>query len=91
MITRFMKWLSIVALLLGLLMQSSVGYRILLELVVCVAALVVFAEAFRIGKYIWAAVLLSIAVVFNPVAPLRFPEGCFSGSIWHAWRRSRSR
>jgi len=51
-VTSFMKWLSIVVLLVGLLMRSSTSYRIVLELVVCVAALVVAAQAFRTGKYI---------------------------------------
>jgi len=69
MVTRFMKYLSIGALLVGLLMRSSTSYRIVLELVVCVAALAVVAQAFRTGKYLWAAGFLSIAVLFNPVAP----------------------
>ncbi len=69
MVTRFLKWLSIVALLAGLMMQSSVSYRILLEMVVCVAALAVVAQAFRSGKYLWGAGFISIAVLFNPVAP----------------------
>ena len=70
MVTRFMKWLSIVALLLGLLMRSSVSNRIVLEFVVCVAALAVVAQAFRTGKYLWGAGFLSIAVLFNPVVPV---------------------
>jgi len=77
MVTKFMKWLSIVALLLGLLMRSSASYRIVLELVVCVAAMVVFAQAFRTGKYLWGAGFVSIAVLFNPVAPFTLSGGMF--------------
>jgi uncharacterized membrane protein YccC len=72
-----MKWLSIVVLLAGLLMRSSTSYRIALELVVCVAALAVVAQAFRTGKYLWGAGFVSIAVLFNPVAPFTFPGTMF--------------
>ena len=67
--TRIMKWASIAVLLLGLLVRSSASYRLVLELVVCVAALAVVAQAFRTGKYLWGAGFASIAVLFNPVAP----------------------
>jgi hypothetical protein len=70
MVTRFMKYLSIVALLLGLLVRSSANYRLVLEFVVCVAALAVVAQAFRTGRYFWGAGFVSIAVLFNPVAPI---------------------
>ena len=77
MTSRLMKWLSIAALLVGLLAQSSTGYRIVLDLVVCVSALVVLSQALRTGKYLWGACFLSIAVLFNPVVPLGLPGGMF--------------
>jgi hypothetical protein len=77
MVTRLMKWLSIVALLLGLLMRSSASYRIVLEFVVCVAALAVLTQAFRAGKYLWGAGFVSVAVLFNPVAPFTLSRGMF--------------
>lgn len=77
MVTRFMTCLSIVALLLGLLMRSSASYRIVLELAVCVAALAVVAQAFRTGKYLWSAGFVSIAVLFNPIAPFTLSGGMF--------------
>lgn len=77
MITKFMKWLSIGALLLGLLLRSSGTYRIVLELVVCVAALAVVAQAFRSGKYLWGAGFVSVAVLFNPVAPFALSGSTF--------------
>jgi hypothetical protein len=76
-VTRFMTCLSIVALLLGLLMRSPASYRIALELVVCVAALAVVAQAFRTGKYLWGAGFVSIAVLFNPIAPFTLPGSMF--------------
>ena len=70
MFTRIMKWVSIAVLLLGLLVRSSASYRLALEFVVCVAALAVVAQAFRTSKYLWGAGFVSIAVLFNPIAPL---------------------
>jgi hypothetical protein len=62
-----MKWLSIMALLLGLMMRSSSNYRMMLELVVCITALTAVVQAFRTRKHLWGGVFLSIAVLFNPV------------------------
>lgn len=75
--TRFMKRLSVMALLLGLLMRSSASYRIALELVVCVAALAVVAQDFRTGKYLWGAGFVSIVVLFNPIAPFTLSGSMF--------------
>jgi len=77
MFTKFMKWLSIMALLLGVFLSSSASYRIALELVVCVAAAVVAAQAFRTGKYFWAIGFVAIAVLFNPAVPIAFSHGRF--------------
>lgn len=49
----------------------------MLELVVCVAALPIVAQAFRTGKYLWGAGFVLIAVLFNPVAPFTFPGRMF--------------
>ena len=77
MVTRYIKWLSILALLLGLMMRSSAAYRTALELVVCAAALVVFAQAFRSGKFLWAAGFVLVAVAFNPIVPFAISGGMF--------------
>jgi hypothetical protein len=65
-----MKWVSIVVLLMGLLARSSTGYRIILDLVVCVSALVILSHAVPTDRYLWGAGFLSIALIFNPLAPL---------------------
>jgi len=70
MFTKLTKWLSIMALLLGMFLTSSTIYRIGLEMVVCVAAVVVLAQAFRIRKYFWGVGFAAIAVLFNPVVPV---------------------
>ena len=77
MTSKLMKWLSIATLFAGLLTQSSTGYRIVLDLVVCVSALVVLSQAVRAQKYLWGTCFLSIAVLFNPVVPLGLPGRMF--------------
>ena len=77
MFTRIMKWFSIMALLLGVFLSSSASYRTALELVVCVAAAVVAAQAFRTGKYFWGIGFVAIAILFNPVVPIAFSPGRF--------------
>jgi len=77
MFTKLMKWLSIMALLLGMFLTSSTSFRIGLEMVVCVAALVVTAQAFRTHKYFWAIGFVATAVLFNPIAPVALSHGIF--------------
>jgi hypothetical protein len=82
MFTKIMKWLSITALLVGLLLRSSTTYQIALEFVVCVSALLVVTQMGRAGKYFWAAGFLAIAVLFNPIAPIALSRKSF---LWLDW------
>ena len=77
MLTKIMKWLSIVALLLGAFWTSSTTYRIGVEMVVCVAAVVVVVQAFRIGKYLWGIGFATIAVLYNPAVPIALSHKAF--------------
>ena len=77
MFTKLMKWLSIMALLLGAFLTSSASFRVALEMVVGVAALVVATQAFRIGKFFWGLGFAAIAVLFNPVVPIALPHNAF--------------
>lgn len=77
MLTKMMKWFSVTALILGLLLRSSASYRMALEFVVCVSALLVVAQALRLGKYFWAAGFVGIAVLFNPVVPVALSRNTF--------------
>ena len=77
MFTKLIKWLSISALLLGGFLSSSATYRIGLEMVVCVAALVVVVQAFRIGGYFWGIGFAAIAVLFNPAVPIALSHKAF--------------
>jgi len=79
MVTRIMKWVSIAALLLAVLRLPTASYQILLEVVVCVTALLVVTQAVRTGKYFWAAGFIVIAVLFNPVVPVALSR---KTSLW---------
>jgi hypothetical protein len=82
MITRIIKWFSILALLLGLLLSASAGYRIALEIEVCVAALVVVVQAMRMGKYVWGLGFIALALLFNPAVPVPLTHRLFLGLEW---------
>ncbi|MGE5325738.1 MAG: DUF6804 family protein [Deltaproteobacteria bacterium] len=73
MFTIIMKWLSAVSLLFAVFWRSSANFQLFLQVVICVAALLVFSQALRSHKYAWAAGFLVITVLFNPVAPVTLP------------------
>jgi hypothetical protein len=80
--TKIMKWLSIAVLLLMGLGLPVGSYRVGLEIVVCVTALLVVTQAVRAGKYIWATGFSLVAVLFNPVVPIGLSG---SASLLLAW------
>jgi hypothetical protein len=65
-----MKWVSVVLLLLAGLRLPTMGNQVLLEIVVCVSALLAFTKAVRASRYFWAAGFSVIAVLFNPIVTL---------------------
>jgi len=94
MFTKLMKWLSIMALLLGAFLTSSASFRVGLEMLVCVAALVVATQAFRIGKYFWGIGFGAIAVLLILPYLSWFLTRLFccwiwfaSGRFWPLWVR----
>jgi len=79
MLAKIMKVVCIAALLLtALLWRFAPNYQLLLNLVLCVGSLVVFAQAARAREYYWAAGFLVIAVVFNPILLVLKPSGDLS-------------
>jgi hypothetical protein len=76
------KWFSVAALLLGLVLSSSAGYRLALELVICVAAIIVVVQAIRVHKYMWAMGFLVISVLFNPAVPVPMNHRLYLGVEW---------
>jgi hypothetical protein len=79
MLTKIMKWFSITGLLTAMFWQPSEGLGVLLQMVVSVSAVLVVVQAVQARKYLWGIGFLSIAVLFNPVAPIAFSRG---GYLW---------
>jgi hypothetical protein len=71
-----MKWGSIVGLLLAATSwNAGANYRLLLDLVVCVGAIVVVKQAVRAKQYLWASGFVGMALVLNPIVPVFTPAG----------------
>ena len=68
MVTKIIKWVSLPALLIGSVFSSSAAsYQPLLDVVICLGALIVIQRAVWVGEYFWAAGFVAIAVVFSPL------------------------
>jgi len=80
--TKFMKWIAVVTLFLAVLGFPIVSQRAILEIVVCVSALLVVAQAIWANKYFWAAGFSTIAVLFNPLVPLTITGNAFVVLEW---------
>ena len=61
------KWMSLPVLLIGSLFARFAGnYEIVVNLLVCAGALVIFQRAVAIREYLWAAGFVCVAIVFSP-------------------------
>ena len=73
MFPKIMKWVSLAALLLsGVLWSTGANQALMLSIVVFMGAVVVLKQAVTERAYAWATGFGSIALIFNPAAPL-FP------------------
>lgn len=87
MLAKAMKLVSIAALLLSFLWCFLAGDQVwsvqvggcleVLVLVVWATALMVAAQTVLAHKYFWAAGFAAIAVLFNPVTPIRLSRPAF--------------
>jgi hypothetical protein len=69
MVTRIIKWVSLPVLLIGAPFSSyAASYELLVDLVICVGAIIFVQRAVRLKEYFWAAGLVAIAVVFSPIS-----------------------
>jgi len=80
--TKFMKWIAIGTLFLAVLGFPIVSQRAVLEIVVCVSALLVVTQAIWASKYFWAAGFLAIAVFFNPLVRVPITGNAFLLLQW---------
>ena len=69
--TKVMTWLSIAALLATMTFWNSAPtFQLELNLIVCLAAVVIFIQAFRARRFRWATGFLVMALLFNPALPV---------------------
>ncbi len=77
MFTKIMKFVCAGVLLLTAFWVATPGVKILLDIVVCVGALMVATEAVARPKYLWAAGFVAISLLFNPIAPVALSRNVF--------------
>jgi hypothetical protein len=76
LLAKTIKWGCIAGLLLASMSwRSGTNYQLLLDLIVCMAAVVMVQQAVRLQEYAWAAALTGTALLLNPVVPLFTPAG----------------
>ena len=68
MVTKIIKWVSLPALLIAsMFSRSAASYELLVDLVICLGAIIFVQRAVRLKEYFWAAGFVAIAVVFSPL------------------------
>jgi hypothetical protein len=76
LLAKTMKWGSIVGLLLAATSwNAGANYRLLLDFVVCLGAIVVVRQAVRAKQYLWASGIVGMALFLNPIVPVFTPAG----------------
>jgi Family of unknown function (DUF6804) len=77
MFTKIMKFVCAGVLLLTAFWVATPGVKILLDIVICVGALMVAMQAVARSKHLWAGGFVVIAVLFNPVLPIALSRNVF--------------
>ena len=72
MLTKVIKWSAIVALIGFALSRSMPGFGLVLLFVIAAAAVVVLSQAATIHRYVWMALFIIVAGLFNPFFPVPF-------------------
>jgi hypothetical protein len=68
-VTKFVKWVSIPALLIASLFACCAArYEPLVDGVICLGALIFILRAILLKEYYWAAGFLAIVAVFSPLS-----------------------
>ena len=77
MLTKVIKWSAIAALIGGILSRSLSDWGLILQFVVAAAAGVVLTQAATMRRYVWMALFILVACLFNPVVPVPFSNSIF--------------
>lgn len=80
MLTKIMKWASVAALLLAILWHSSQGLALIVQFVVCAAAVMAVVQGFQMGKAGAIVVFIAIAALFNPIVPVGLSPAILRGT-----------
>jgi hypothetical protein len=76
LLVKTMKWGAILGLLLAAISwNAGPNFRLLLDLVVSVGAIVVVRQAARAKQYLWASGFVGMALLLNPMVPVFTPAG----------------
>jgi hypothetical protein len=76
LLAQTMKWGSVVGLLVAAMSwHAGPNYRLLLDLVVSVGAIMVVKQAVRAKQFFWASGFVGMALLLNPVVPVFTPAG----------------
>jgi hypothetical protein len=68
MVTKIIKWVSLpVLLIVSIFSRSAASYELLVDLVICLGAVIFVQRAVRLKEYFWATGFVAIAVVFSPL------------------------
>ena len=79
MYIKIMSVLSVVALGFALWTVNA-NFRVLLQFVVCAAAMLIVAHVLRAQpQYSWATAFSGLVILFNPIWPIAFPHSVFLG------------
>ena len=69
MVAKVIKWVSIPILLIASLFAfCAASYEPLVDLAICLGAIIFVQRAIRLREYSWAAGFLAIGVVFTPLS-----------------------
>lgn len=81
MLTKISKWFAITALVaLIVLWRSSDNRTLLAGFAVCAGAAVATIEAVRARSYVWMAIFLGIALLFNPLVVIALSRPAYLAS-----------
>jgi len=68
MVAKIIKYASLPALLIAAIFSClAARYELLLDVAICLGALIAVQRAVRVREYFWAAGFVAIAVIFSPL------------------------
>ena len=75
MLTRIMKYISLLALIGAPFFWTPSGdYAVVLQFIICGSASLIAFEAGRSGKAVWAVAFTTLAILFNPLVAFTLPH-----------------